>query len=139
MPKFTAGESARELYGLLASTVLCPEPIQIVIAVGTVDNVGQAGVPQLRAGLTLVKLTGGADAGKYTHFVSGGSNGQGDSTTGVILMHDTDVETGSDAEAKVATAYLSGTFPRQYILSQTSFDFSKCQRLKFRDDMRTGL
>lgn len=138
MPSFTPGTPAREIYGLLASTVLCPEPIQIVIAVGTVDNVGQAGIPYLRAGLTLVKLTGGANAGKYTHFVSGGTNGQGDFSTAVVLMHDHEVETGVTAEAKVATAYLSGTFQRDLILSQTGADFADAQRIKFRDDMRSG-
>lgn len=138
MPKFPVLETSREINGIVASTVGDLQPIEIFIALGTVDNVGQAASTLLRQGLFLVKLTGGPDIGKYTHFVSAAANGQGDASTAVILDWDHQMETGAGAESKVACAYLVGTFGRQFLHIPTGVDMSKCQNIRLRDDMKNG-
>ena len=138
MPKFPVLETAREINGIVASTVGDLQPIEIFIAVGTVDNVGQTASPTLRQGLFLVKLTGGPNIGKYTHFLAAAANGQGEAASGVILDYGHVVETGAGAESKVACAYLSGTFGRQFVLFQTGVDQTRCQNIRLRDDMKNG-
>jgi hypothetical protein len=84
-------------------------PGGIMVAASARDN----SLTYLNRGLFLVKLTGTSEAGEYTHFVSGGANGQGDTSTGVVLQYDVDVAGGKQIasaywRAKIYSMYLRG-------------------------------
>lgn len=101
LPNTFGGAPQGFVQEIIASDKFKLVPGGIMVAASARDS-GSSPTTYLQKGLFLVKLTATAEAGQYKEYVQGGSNGQGDSSTGVVLQHDVDV---SSAEPQVAAAY----------------------------------
>lgn len=136
MPKsFTANASVYEIDNLLVSTE-GHQMIYVNVSKDARDAVGgHTPTTILRKGLILVKITSGAEAGKYKQFDSGASDGSEDGSTAVVLDQDLEIDT---VNGTVASGYFHATLARRLILVGSGFDFADVQRLSFRDDHRDG-
>lgn len=115
-----SGDNASELIDndVLASSVPPPVKKDVTVEAAAVDTDSGS---VLEPGLVLVPLTSGGNAGKYTNFDSGGTDGEEVGTEAVVLAHRIDVSDGNDAPA---TVFVEAVVKRDKVRAHSGFSWS---------------